>query len=201
MNDDPYVKYGNDRISSRQIDELVGIARGLIADNKINQDEVLFLGKWLVANAELVDQPLIRTLYERISEIIQDGIVDDDEKSQLLDTLNQFAERDFELGELLKPSTLPLCHPAPDLTFRDQIYCFTGTFIYGKRKHCEEAIVVRGGKIGGVTKKLDVLVIGSYVTDSWKHSSFGEKILKACKYRDDGQPISIVTEKHWRAYL
>jgi len=201
MNDDPYVKYSNDRISSRQIDELVGIARGLIADNKINQEEVLFLGKWLVANSELIDQPLIRTLYERISEIIRDGLVDEDEKAQLLDTLTQFAERDFELGELLKPATLPICHPAPDLTFRNQNYCFTGTFIYGQRKHCEEAILVRGGKVGSVTKKLNVLVIGSYVTDSWKHSSFGDKILKAYKYREEGLPISIVTEKHWRAFL
>lgn len=201
MESDKYVKFGNDRITSRQIDELIGVARGLIADNRVNQEEVLFLEKWLAANIELSDQPLIRTLYERIAEILADGLVDDDEKLQLLDTLNQLAERDFELGEVLKPTTLPICHPAPDLIFKGRMYCFTGTFIYGQRKYCEEAITVRGGSISNVTKKLNVLVIGSYATDSWKHSSFGEKIAKASQYRDSGIPLSIVTEQHWRRFL
>jgi NAD-dependent DNA ligase len=201
MSDDPYVKYSKDRIASRQIDELIGIARGLVADDKITNDEINYLGKWLVANSELIGQPLLRTLYERVHGIIKDGIADEEEKTQLLETLGQFAERDFEIGELLKPTTLPLCHPAPALTFQNKLYCFTGTFLFGQRKQCEAAIRERGGDIGNVTKKLNVLVIGSYVTDSWKHSSFGEKILKASDYRNRGVPISIVSEKHWRTYL
>jgi heat shock protein HslJ len=35
-----YNRVGSERISSRQIDELIGIARGLCADNQINQLEV-----------------------------------------------------------------------------------------------------------------------------------------------------------------
>lgn len=57
-----YNRVGGDRISSRQVDELIGLARGLAADGTINKAEVEFLQKWLAANAEISNQPLIRTL-------------------------------------------------------------------------------------------------------------------------------------------
>lgn len=52
-----YNRVSGERITSRQIDELIGIARGLIADDQINQSEVEFLRKWLAANAIISDQP------------------------------------------------------------------------------------------------------------------------------------------------
>lgn len=192
---------GGDRITSRQIDELIGIARGIAADGNINQTEIEFLQKWLVANIDISDQPLLRTLYRRVNEILSDGVVDEEEKEELLDTLNRFSTRDFELGETLKSTTLPLCQPAPPLTFVGKQYCFTGTFNYGLRKHCEKAVVDRGATAGGLTQKTNVLVVGTYATDSWKHSSFGNKILNACDYRAKGLPISIVSEEHWISYL
>ena len=111
MDDQFCNRVGGDRIASRQIDELIGIARGLVADEKISQGEVEFLEKWLVANASISNQPLIHVLYKRISDILGDGLVDDEEKAELLDTLNRFSNRDFELGEVLKSTSLPLCDP------------------------------------------------------------------------------------------
>lgn len=201
MSDALHNRFGGDRITSRQIDELIGIARGLIADGMINQAEVEFLQRWLVANSEISDQPVLRTLYNRVQEILADGIVEDDEKSDLFDTLDRLTRRDFELGEVLKATSLPLCDPAPTLTFPGVVYCFTGTFTYGQRKHCEAAVVDRGGSVGGLTRKTNVVVIGAYATESWKHSSFGNKIVKACEYRDAGVPISIVSEEHWSRHL
>ncbi|NRP70638.1 DNA ligase [Ensifer psoraleae] len=192
---------GGDRITSRQVDELIGIARGLAADGNINQAEVEFLQKWLVANSDISDQPILRTLYRRVNEILADGVADEDEKAELLDTLNRFSNRDFELGETLKATTLPLCSPAPTLTFEGKQYCFTGTFNYGQRKHCEKAVVDRGASVGGLNRKTDVLVIGVYATDSWKHSSFGHKIMNACEFRSKGLSISIVSEEHWVKHL
>ncbi|MER9593190.1 BRCT domain-containing protein [Mesorhizobium australicum] len=201
MDDKLYNRVGGDRISSRQIDELIGLARGLAADGAINHTEVEFLQKWLAANVEISNQPLIRTLYRRVNEILDDGVLHADEHAELLDTLNSFSNRDFELGEVLKPTTLPLCDPAPTLTFAGRLYCFTGTFNYGQRKFCEQAVVDRGGLTGGLTQKTNVLVIGAYATESWKHSSFGDKIVKATGWRDHGVPISIVSESHWTSFL
>jgi len=199
--DQLYNQLGGDRITARQVDELVGLARGVAADGELNVAEVEFLQKWLAANLAVSDQPLIGTLYRRINEVLSDGQLDADEKTLLLDTLNSFSSRDFELGEVLKSSTLPLCDPAPSLSFAGRSYCFTGTFIYGQRKACEAAVVERGGWAGGLGRKTDVLVIGAYATESWKHSSFGNKILQACEWREHGRPIAIVSEQHWTKHL
>jgi NAD-dependent DNA ligase len=193
--------FGYDRITSRQVDELVGLVRGIAADGKINQAEVEFLQKWLAANMVISDMPLIRKLYGRINTVLADGIADDEECRDLLDTLNSFSNRDFELGEVLKSTSLPLCNPAPVLTFTGYRYCFTGTFNFGGRKDCELAVGVRGGTAGSLTQKTNFLVIGMYATESWKHSSFGTKILKAVDMREDGVPLAIVSEDHWSRHL
>jgi NAD-dependent DNA ligase len=196
-----YNTVNGDRITSRQIDELVGLARGVAADGTINQGEVEFLQKWLAANMAISDQPIIRRLYQRINAMLADGVADPDECRELLETLNSFSNRDFELGEVLKATTLPLCRPAPTLTFQDRRYCFTGTFNFGQRRECEAAVAQRGGECGSLTRSTDVLVIGVYATESWKHSSFGTKIIKAVDLRESGAPIAIVSEEHWLRHL
>ena len=40
-------------------------------------------------------------------------------------------------------------------------------------------------------------MLGTYVTDSWVHESFGRKIEKAVEYRDAGVPIVIMSEEQW----
>jgi NAD-dependent DNA ligase len=199
--DDLHNRFGEDRITTRQIDELIGLARGVAADGDLNLLEVEFLQKWLAANLAISEQPLIRTLYQRVSDVLADGIFEPEEKATLLETLNSFSRRDFELGEVLKSSTLPLCDPPPQLSFTGRTYCFTGTFIYGQRKICEQAVTARGGACAGLSRKTEVLVIGAYATESWKHSSFGNKILQASAWRDEGARISIVSEEHWTQYL
>jgi NAD-dependent DNA ligase len=75
---------------------------------------------------------------------------------------------------------------------------FTGTCVFGTRKQCQTAVEELGGlNAKGVTKKLDYLVLGTYVTDSWAHESYGLKIEKAMEYRDSGVPLCIITEEHW----
>lgn len=201
MDDQFYNRVGGDRIESRQVDELIGIARGLVADGNINQAEVEFLQKWLAVNVEISGQPLIRMLYRRLNEILADGVADEEEKAELFDTLGRFSNQDFEIGEPLKATTLPLCQPAPALTFPGLRYAFTGTFNFGRRKDCEAAVIQRGATAGGIAQKTNVLVIGVYATESWKHSSFGNKIVQAAEWREQGFPILIVSEEHWVRHL
>lgn len=194
-------QFSSDRLSSRQIDELLGIARGLCADGSINEAEVVFLQKWLAANAGIVENPLINTLYRRVSELLADGIVDDSERCDLFDTLNRFADDGFELGETLKSTSLPLCNPPPEVAFQGRSFCFTGIFNFGARSLCEKAVEARGGSGSSLKKGTDYLVIGVYATESWKHSTFGNKILRAVELRDEGVPISIISEEYWRRQL
>ena len=66
MDEQTLNRLNGDRLQSRQVDELIGLARGLIADGSINQAEVEFLEKWLVTNLSVSRQPLIATLYDRV---------------------------------------------------------------------------------------------------------------------------------------
>jgi NAD-dependent DNA ligase len=196
-----YNRFGRQRIASRQIDELTGLARGLCADGILNQAEVEFLQKWLAANLGITGNPVIASLYSRVAEVLEDTVADAAELEDLFQALEDFSGNDIELGETLKSSTLPLCHPAPTLEFVDRTFCFTGTFNYGRRTKCEQAVIDRGGTCASLTRRTQVLVIGVYATESWKHSAFGHKIIKACEMRDAGVPIAIVSEEHWVRHL
>jgi NAD-dependent DNA ligase len=183
MDDKLLNQLGGDRIATRQIDELIGLARGLIADDQLNEKEAEFLQTWLAANLHITNQPVIRDLYRRVTEMLGEGVLGQDEKSELLDTLKGFSNQDIGLGEVLKASALPLDDPEPAITFAGQRYCFTGTFNFGQRKECEKAVIALGATAGSLTQQTNVLVIGIYATESWKHSSFGNKIIRACEER------------------
>lgn len=188
-------------LDGRQVSEVIGLARGIIADDKVNDKEAEYLYKWLAAQKNVSNNPLVNRLFERVDEIFSDAVVDDDERADLFDILNRLTASDFEVGELLKSTTLPLCEPAPDIEFDGNRFCFTGTFVFGQRKDCVKAVAERGGVEGSLVQSTDFLVIGEYATDSWKHSSFGRKIEKAVGWRENGIPISIVSEAHWRSFL
>ena len=189
--------YGRARIDDRQVNELIGLAHGLIADDTVSQTEAEYLYKWLAANKDATGNPVVGLLFDRIQEFLKDGVLDADESAELLDTLKRISGGDFELGEAQKSSSLPLCSPAPEIVFPQHRFCFTGTFGFGNRSACEYAVEELGASSGSLTKATNFLVIGIYSTDSWAHSSFGRKIEKAVRFRDEQGSIAIVNEAHW----
>lgn len=152
---------------------------------------------WLIQNSHS-QNPVIINLLEKVASMLEDGILDQEESSELLTILRSISGEKTEIGEVAKASTLPICVPVPEIKFTNSSFLFTGTCAFGTRKQCQEAIEVLGGiNAKSVTKNLNYLIIGTYVTDSWAHESFGRKIEKATGYRDSGIAISIVTEEHW----
>ena len=119
--------------------------------------------------------PVVKLLLDRVDAILADGIVDPEEAIDLFTVLKQFAGGDFELGETLKSTTLPLDNPPPTIKFRSSCFCFTGTFAFGTRKECEAAVLAKGGLCKALTQETSYLVIGAYATESWAHSAFGRK--------------------------
>ena len=188
---------GQERIDDRLVAEVIGIAHGIIADGKVTQAEVEYLQKFLDARIHVTGNPVVRTLQQRVNEILADGIVDQEESADLLHTLTAFAGGDMEAGELMKSTTLPFCKPFPDMAFASAPICFTGTFAFGQRKACEAAAVERGAIPGSLNAGTRYLVIGTYATESWAQSSYGRKIEKAVDMRTKGSPIRIVGEAHW----
>ncbi len=63
-------------------------------------------------------------------------------------------------------------------------------------------VQARGGKSGkDVTRETSYLVIGTFGSRDWVHTSFGRKIEKAVEYRTSGYGLHIVAEDHWAAAL
>jgi NAD-dependent DNA ligase len=62
-------------------------------------------------------------------------------------------------------------------------------------------ITARGGRVtGSVSSQTNFVVVGLLGSQEWKHSGFGNKILKAMDLAAAGAPIAIVSEKHWIEY-
>lgn len=170
----------------------------VLADGTVNQAEAEFLMSWLVQNRQSSDNPIIINLLQKVSAMLEDGVLDKDESEELLGILRKISGDSAEIGELAKTSSLPINEPLPEIGFEGASFLFTGTCAFGTRKQCHEATEALGGAIAkSVNKNLNYLVLGTYVTDSWAHETYGRKIEKAVEYRDNGVPIVILTEEHW----
>jgi NAD-dependent DNA ligase len=134
----------------------------------------------------------------RIDSVLADGMVTDEERSHLIETLQQLVGGSFtETGAVPDGATaLPIDVDA-DVSLTGRSFCFTGQFLFGTRSACEQAVADRGGTISGVKKGLAFLVIGELSSRDWKHSSFGTKIVAAMKLRAAGASLMIVSEAQW----
>ena len=188
------LNYASSRLNNRQIDTLIGMAKGVISDGVVTQGEAEFLLSWL-ANNRFTDNLIIDGLLDRIATMLSDGLLDGDEQAELFRVLSGFAGDPGTMGELLNSTSLPLDDPQPKVIFPGRSFLFTGTCAYGTRKQCQ-AFIDQQGEINAqnVTRKLDYLVIGTYVTKSWIHETYGLKIEKAMEYREQHRRPAIISE-------
>lgn len=106
-----------DRIVKRQIDELIGLAKGALLDGKVEQHEADGILAWLHGNMECLDTWPASVLYDRLRAMLADGVLDPDEAGELLGLLMQIAAP-AGVGAAPAPSTLPLTAPAPEILIR-----------------------------------------------------------------------------------
>ncbi|MCY4611224.1 MAG: type II toxin-antitoxin system prevent-host-death family antitoxin [Gammaproteobacteria bacterium] len=76
------LKFSRARLSGRQISELLGLCRGLIADGKIVQSEAESLYAWLI-DQEGTGHPLVQTLRMQVGQMLEDGVLDASEGTEL----------------------------------------------------------------------------------------------------------------------
>ena len=140
-----FTKFNRKNIQDRQIDTLIGLSKGLAADGKINQLEAEFLLSWLIQSRQASENPIIVNLLNKVSEMLEDGVLDKEESDELLKILHTITGDESEIGELAKTTSLPINSPIPPVTFKDMSFLFTGTCAFGTRKQCQEAVDIQGG--------------------------------------------------------
>lgn len=197
----PDVVINLSRRIDRSVDELLGLAKGIIADGMVSVAEAGTLRSWVNANPEAASAWPGNVLADRIARIYEDGHVDESECEELRALLEDLAGgRVTDQGNAA--TRLPLDDPPPALELEGKVFVFTGRFFSGTRDWCERSVEDRGATCSSnVTRRTDYLVIGELGSRDWKHTSFGRKIQKAVDIRQEGRGLGIVAEDHWARCL
>jgi len=100
------LKFGRARLSGRQISELLGLCRGLIADGKIVQSEAESLYAWLI-DQEGTGHPLVEALRAQVGQMLEDGVLDAGESEELMQLVRSLIDNRLETEVPLSRSGLP----------------------------------------------------------------------------------------------
>lgn len=193
----------NHKQLTKSIQTLLGICTGITADNHISDQEVYFLKTWLSEYPEVTREWPGRLIAERVDHILHDGVITNNERIDLLETLQRITSTQFtETGSASPDSPLLPIDDDPSIFFRNMTYCFTGRFIYGTRANCERAVLSLGAMpVDRISKRLNYLVIGTLIEPTWLHTNYGLKIQSAIKHKESGADIGIISEKQWAEAL
>ena len=90
--------YHNSGDSLEKIYELNGIIDGILSDGEVNEAEVFRLKEWMDSYGETVsDSLLVNSLSETLNEVLEDGVVTEEEQQILLDLLSKkISDSQFE---------------------------------------------------------------------------------------------------------
>jgi len=182
---------------------LLGICAGITCDSKINDLEIAYLRTWLADHPDVAAVWPGSAIARRIDEILADGIVTDEERTDLFSILKNLSGNQFAETGSAEPAgpAIPF-DDDPSIFFRNMTFCFTGQFYYGTRAACERVILkLQAMAVDNVSGKLDYLVVGSAVSPDWVNSTYGRKIETAIQRQERyGQP-AIISETQWIAAI
>lgn len=200
----PPPAFRRDARIDRDITEMLGLVKGVLADGTVSEVEAQLLQDWAKAHPDVAHHWPGNRLVERIEKIFRDSRVTADEREDLHSLLQEMVGG--EAGVLVGSSTstqLPLNNPQPTVEFEGRVFVLTGRFAYAPRKACEEEVIRRGGKPEArITQSTNYLVIGTFGSRDWIQSSHGRKIEAAVVLRDQKKlDLAIISEDHWSTQL
>jgi NAD-dependent DNA ligase len=186
----------------RDISEMLGLCKGLIADGIIVEKEVIFLNQWIANHADVITQWPVNILTQRIQQIFADGHIEETERADLFDILSSIVggpkEKDISIPTEDVSTRLPIDQPPPPIKWTGSVFVLTGKFASGPRVSCEDKVERLGGICDSdVTERTKYLVIGTFGSRDWIQTPFGRKIESAVKLKTKGFPVAIIAEDYW----
>ena len=182
----------------QSLGELLGLARGLMADEELSDSEIHFLHDWLEDRYAITSSFPGNVIHERIKEVLEDGVVTEEERSHLVETLNMLIEdRLDDLAEQVDLTELWFDEVGL-IDFNNKNFCLTGNFVYGPKEVCQTAIEKRGGVVSSsVGDDSEFLVVGGLGVDEWRSGGLGSKIESAMRLRAGRKSLKIIPEDSW----
>jgi NAD-dependent DNA ligase len=186
----------------QSLGELLGLARGLMADQELTDSEIHFLDKWLEERYSMTSSFPGNVIHERVKEVLEDGVVTEEERSHLVETLNMLIEDRLEdLADQVDLTELWF-DDVGLIDFNKTRFCLTGNFVYGPSDVCKVAIEQRGGTVApSVSDEAQFLVVGGLGLDEWRTGGLGAEIESAMRLRAKGKSVKIIPEDSWVEYL
>src|SRR5262245_28950279 len=118
-----------DRRRDRGMDELIGVARGVLADGKFVVEEAQFLLDWLERNEPVRRCFFGKVLYDALLDALEDEEMTAEEEDILVGLLLRFVGLlPDSTSEASYSTDLPLDEPLPEVLFANRTFCFTGKF-------------------------------------------------------------------------
>lgn len=148
----------------RDISEMLGVAKGVLADGVVSPAEAALLHDWAQLHPDTVSCWPGSILLARLERVFADGIVTPEEQTDLADLLQQLTggKAGILAGDTAA-TELPIDSPPPDLVFPGRTFVFTGKFAFGPRRVCEAAVQALGARArASITRDTNYLVIGTF---------------------------------------
>jgi NAD-dependent DNA ligase len=182
----------------KSLGELLGLARGLLADQELSNPEIEFLHQWLEERYWMASSFPGNVIHQRIKEVLEDGVITEEERSHLVDTLNMLIDdRLDDLAEQVDLTELWF-DDVGLVEFENARFCLTGNFVYGPIDVCKTAIEQRGGIVSPkVSSQSQFLVVGGLGVDEWRGGGLGTEIEAAMRLRARGVSVKIIPEDSW----
>lgn len=178
-----------------RINEFFGILKGICSDKKLDFLEINRIERWIDQNADLADKFPVGPVYDRIRTAKIDGVIEqcekDDLHSLLIDLTGERSDIHGSVASFFSDTIDGFEH-------KNQNLCFTGKFLFGTRKQCEETAQKLGASTtSDVSRKVNVIVIGTVTSRDWMFDTYGRKIETAINLRNSHGFPKILSEEQW----
>lgn len=184
--------------ATSDMQRLQGILAGIVADSRINEQELRYLQTWIDEHQNLKTCWPYDEIESLLIDVMRDGVIDETEHTALSAFFSEFTSSP---GSRSIASRLPeemvsgLCAVCPDVIFAEQLFCFTGSSKRATREVMEAMTKERGGLTSRtVVRRLHYLVIGTDGNPCWTYACYGRKVEQAVELRREGLPVVLVHE-------
>lgn len=190
---------------TKDIQELHGMLHGIIADQKIDMEELRGLQDWIYEREHLKGCFPYDEIESLVLGTLRDGVIDKQEHEALLAFFKDFVDystaqrvkRSIQLAEGLAqplPKMGGVCAVDPLIEFDEKVFVFTGISARAPRQQIAKVIAGRKGRLEDNVAISHYLVVGNNGNPAWAFACYGRKVEKAMNLRKEGKSIVIVNE-------
>jgi DNA polymerase III subunit epsilon len=173
--------------TSKCLDELIGILEQINSDGSITEAEVELVNKWVACHTNLKGNYPFDDVFSFLEKILEDNQTTSIELQQMCEFINKI------IDPLGNKNTCDCGKPVEGKNI-----CLSGEFKYGSRDKLTEFLSEKGAFIQkNITRKTDILVVGSLGSNEWVTNNYGTKVKKALELQKIGIPIEIVKEENF----